>query len=85
MLVRAYAYIRMHGAEGLRENAQHAVLNANYLRVRLRGTYPVPYDRICMHEFVCEGRVEGSGVRRARHRQAADGLSASTRRRTTSR
>ena len=63
MLVRAYAYIRMHGAEGLRRNALHAVLNANYLRVRLRGTYPVPFDRVCMHEFVCEGRVEGSNAR----------------------
>lgn len=63
MLVRAYAYIRLHGGQGLRENSMHAVLNANYLRVRLRDTYPVPYDRICMHEFVCEGRPEGSGVR----------------------
>lgn len=63
MLVRAYAYIRMHGAEGLRQNALHAVLNANYLRVRLRGTYPVPFDRVNMHEFVCQGRIEGSNVR----------------------
>ena len=63
MLVRAYAYIRLHGGRGLRENSMHAVLNANYLRVRLRDSYPVPYDRICMHEFVCEGRPEGSGVR----------------------
>lgn len=63
MLVRAYAYIRMHGAEGLRDNARHAVLNANYLRVALRDTYPVPYDRTCMHEFVCQGKVEGSPVR----------------------
>jgi len=36
--------------------ADHAVLNANYLRARLRDTYRVPYDRICMHEFVAEGR-----------------------------
>jgi glycine dehydrogenase subunit 2 len=63
MFVRAYAYIRMHGADGLRQNALHAVLNANYLRVKLRGTYPVPFDRMSMHEFVCEGRVDGSGVR----------------------
>jgi glycine dehydrogenase subunit 2 len=63
MIVRAYAYIRMHGAEGLRSNALHAVLNANYLRVRLGDTYPVPFDRVTMHEFVCQGRVEGSGVR----------------------
>ncbi len=56
MIVRAYTYIRMHGPEGLRAVSEHAVLNANYLLARLRGTYLVPYDRICMHEFVVEGR-----------------------------
>ena len=63
MFVRAYAYILMHGAEGLRQNAFHAVLNANYLRVRLRQAYPVPFDRLCMHEFVCQGHIAGSGAR----------------------
>jgi glycine dehydrogenase subunit 2 len=63
MFVRAYAYIRLHGGEGLRQNAMHAVLNANYLRVKLRETYPVPFDRTNMHEFVCRGRFQGSGVR----------------------
>ncbi len=63
MFVRAYAYIRVHGGEGLRDNAMHAVLNANYLRVRLKDHYPVPFDRINMHEFVCQGRPEGSSVR----------------------
>jgi glycine dehydrogenase subunit 2 len=63
MLVRAYAYIRLHGAEGLLQNSMHAVLNANYLRVRLRDRYPVPFDRVNMHEFVCQGRPEGSDVR----------------------
>jgi glycine dehydrogenase subunit 2 len=62
-LVRAYAYIRMHGSDGLRDNAMHAVLNANYLRVRLRDTFRVPYDRPCMHEFVCQGQIEDSPVR----------------------
>jgi len=56
ILVRAYTYIRVQGKEGLRAVADHAVLNANYLRARLRDTYRVPYDRICMHEFVAEGR-----------------------------
>jgi glycine dehydrogenase subunit 2 len=56
MIVRAYTYIRMHGAEGLRAIADHAVLNANYLLARMRDTYHVPYDRVCMHEFVVEGR-----------------------------
>ncbi len=61
ILVRAYTYIRMHGSEGLRNVAEHAVLNANYLRCRVRDTYHVPYDRMCMHEFVAEGRISGTG------------------------
>jgi glycine dehydrogenase subunit 2 len=56
MIVRAYTYIRMHGPQGLRAISDHAVLNANYLLALLRDTYHVPYDRICMHEFVVEGR-----------------------------
>ncbi|HEX9798308.1 MAG TPA: aminomethyl-transferring glycine dehydrogenase subunit GcvPB [Anaerolineales bacterium] len=60
MAVRAFAYLRMHGAEGLRAIADHAVLNANYLRVQLRQHYHVPYDRICMHEFVAEGHWEAA-------------------------
>jgi glycine dehydrogenase subunit 2 len=63
MFARAYTYIRVHGAQGLLDNAQYAVLNANYLRVKLRDKYPVPYDRINMHEFVCQGKFEGSDVR----------------------
>ncbi len=62
-LVRAYTYIAMHGADGLKDIAQYAVLNANYLQAKLRGAYAIPYDRICMHEFVAEGRFEGSDVR----------------------
>jgi glycine dehydrogenase subunit 2 len=60
IFLRAYTYIRMLGAEGLREMSENAVLNANYLRVRIHDVYPVPYDRICMHEFVAEGHIEGS-------------------------
>lgn len=56
VMVRAYTYIRMLGPDGLRRASEYAVLNANYVKSRIRGTYPVPYDRICMHEFVCEGR-----------------------------
>ena len=62
MLVRAFAYISIHGAEGLREVTNHAVLNANYIRSKLKDVYPMPFDRICGHEFVCEGHfkdVEG--------------------------
>jgi glycine dehydrogenase subunit 2 len=56
VLVRAYAYIRMLGAGGLRRAAETAVLNANYLRALLKGTYKLSHDRVCMHEFVAEGR-----------------------------
>jgi glycine dehydrogenase subunit 2 len=63
MYVRAYAYIRQHGTTGLRANSEHAVLNANYLRVRLRDAYNVPFDRVNMHEFVCQGAIAGTGVR----------------------
>jgi glycine dehydrogenase subunit 2 len=50
VLARALAYITVHGSEGLRRVAQHAVLNANWLRVRLSGVLPAAYDRVCMHE-----------------------------------
>ncbi len=63
MFVRAYAYIRHHGAAGLRANSEHAVLNANYLRVKLRDSFTVPFDRINMHEFVCCGAIGDGGVR----------------------
>jgi glycine dehydrogenase subunit 2 len=63
MFVRAYAYILQHGAAGLRANSEHAVLNANYLRVKLRDAFKVPFDRVNMHEFVCRGDIEGTGVR----------------------
>jgi glycine dehydrogenase subunit 2 len=58
MFVRAFTYIRMHGPEGLRKVSEYAVLNANYLLALLRDHYHVPYDRICMHEFVAEGQWE---------------------------
>ncbi|HEY3642007.1 MAG TPA: aminomethyl-transferring glycine dehydrogenase subunit GcvPB [Xanthobacteraceae bacterium] len=63
MFVRAYAYIRRHGGAGLRANSEHAVLNANYLRIKLRDTFRVPFDRMNMHEFVCQGAVESTGIR----------------------
>ncbi len=54
-LVRAYAYIRSLGAAGLRQVAETAVLNANYLLARLHPYYDRPYDRVCKHEFVLAG------------------------------
>jgi glycine dehydrogenase subunit 2 len=64
MHVRAFAYMRMQGKAGMRAISDHAVLNANYIRARLRDVYHVPFDRICMHEFVAEGRWDAApGVR----------------------
>lgn len=59
MHVRAYAYIRVYGGPGLYEVSRHAVLNANYVRMMLKDTYKVPYNRACGHEFVLEGHFEG--------------------------
>jgi glycine dehydrogenase subunit 2 len=50
VLARALAYIDVHGGDGLTRVAQHAVLNANWLRHRLREILPAAYDRVCMHE-----------------------------------
>jgi glycine dehydrogenase subunit 2 len=58
VILRAYSYARRLGAEGVRRAAQNAVLNANYLRVQLREHFHVPYDRLCMHEFVCNTRKQ---------------------------
>ncbi len=64
MLVRAYTYIAMHGPDGLRQIAEYAVLNANYVKARLKGVYTVPFDRLCMHEFVAEGQwADAPGIR----------------------
>jgi glycine dehydrogenase subunit 2 len=57
MLVRAWTYIRTLGAAGLKEVSEVAVLNANYLRAKLQGTYPPAYDRTCMHECVLKGQL----------------------------
>lgn len=52
VLVRAYCYIRTHGAEGLKEVSENAVLNANYLLSRVKHIFPVAQGDRCMHEFV---------------------------------
>lgn len=64
VLVRALAYIRALGGEGLRAASENAVINANYVQSRLRGAYHLPYDRRCMHEVVLSGsRQRALGVR----------------------
>jgi glycine dehydrogenase subunit 2 len=55
VFVRSYAFIRAYGP-GLKEMSETAVLNANYLLARLREEYDLPYDRLCMHEFVLSAR-----------------------------
>jgi glycine dehydrogenase subunit 2 len=52
VLVKAYAYIRTLGYEGLRQVSRTAVLNANYLMHRLKDRYNLPIKRTCMHEFI---------------------------------
>ena len=54
VMVKAYSYIKALGASGLKNAAVNAVLNANYLKERLKKTYNLKYDRICMHEFVLD-------------------------------
>jgi glycine dehydrogenase subunit 2 len=55
VFVRSYAFIRTYGPR-LREMSEVAVLNANYLLARLKEGYELPYDRLCMHEFVLSAR-----------------------------
>jgi len=55
VFVRSYAFMRAYGP-ALRDMSEAAVLNANYLLARLRDAYELPYDRLCMHEFVLSGR-----------------------------
>ncbi len=52
VLVRAYAYVRTLGCEGLAKVGQVAVINANYLKAKLQDTFPVRFNQPCMHEFV---------------------------------
>ena len=57
VLLRAYVYIAMHGAAGMRSISENAVLNANYLKKLVDSVFPVRFKRTCMHEFVANGGV----------------------------
>ena len=62
--VRAYAYLRALGPEGLRKVAERAVLNANYLRVLVSDALPTAYEGLCTHEFVSSAKhLKKHGVR----------------------
>jgi glycine dehydrogenase subunit 2 len=64
VIVKAYTYIRSLGAEGLTRATEMAVLNANYIKEKLKPHFDLPYDRVCMHECVFSGKrqVAESGV-----------------------
>jgi glycine dehydrogenase subunit 2 len=64
-VLRSYAYIRTLGPVGIRRVAENAVLNANYLRSRVRQFLTMPHDRTCMHEFVASAASlkERTGVK----------------------
>ena len=68
VLLRAYAYIRTHGPDGLRRVSEHAVLNANYLLSRVQHILPVPQGQRCMHEFV----ASASDLKREKNISAMD-------------
>jgi glycine dehydrogenase subunit 2 len=64
IIVRAFTYMLSLGKNGLKDVAIHAVLNANYIQARVKDIYHIPYERMCMHEFVAEGRWEDApGIR----------------------
>ncbi len=63
VMVKAYSYIRALGDQGLREVSGNAVLNANYLKEKLKESYRVAYEGLCKHEFVLSGSDVGEGVK----------------------
>lgn len=65
IILRAYAYILRLGCDGLADVSETAVLNANYVRHRLKDYYDLPYDQVCKHEVVFSAK-----------RQAANGVHA---------
>lgn len=58
VLIKAYAYILMMGRNGLKKVSQDAVLNANYLKEKLKNVYKLAFNRPCMHEFVLSGDIQ---------------------------
>jgi glycine dehydrogenase subunit 2 len=56
VLLRTWIYLRLNGGDGLKRVSEVAVLNANWLKERLRGTYDIAYDRTVMHECVVSAK-----------------------------
>jgi len=64
VMIKAYTYIRILGKEHIRRVSEDAVINANYLRVKLEKHYELPYKSTCMHEFVLSGKfLKKYGIR----------------------
>lgn len=61
VIIRAYAYIKALGRKGLEKAGDMAVLNSNYMRVKLKKHYELPYDRMSMHEFVLSSKNKRAG------------------------
>jgi len=62
ILVRAYTYIRSNGWGGIRAIGENSVLNANYLKEKLKSHYHLPHDKICKHEFILTDKELSNGV-----------------------
>jgi glycine dehydrogenase subunit 2 len=64
VVLKAYVYILMLGKEGLCRVAENAVLNANYVKERLKGHYRLAFDRLCKHEcvFTISERMAQNGI-----------------------
>ncbi|MBI5328882.1 MAG: aminomethyl-transferring glycine dehydrogenase subunit GcvPB [Deltaproteobacteria bacterium] len=58
IMARAYSYIRAMGHDGLKKASEMAVLNANYIREKLKGHYYLPYNQTCMHESVFSDKFQ---------------------------
>jgi glycine dehydrogenase subunit 2 len=61
VILKAYLYTLMLGKEGLERVAENAVLNANYVREKLKACYDLPYDRVCKHECVFSASKQAAG------------------------
>lgn len=62
--VKAYCYLRLLGAEGIRKVSENAIISANYIKEKLQDYYPSPYRGVCMHECVLSAKdKKEKGVR----------------------
>ena len=62
VMVKAYSYILTMGADGLKEASEMAVLNANYIKEKLKKYYYLPVDNVCKHEFVLSSLIDGEAI-----------------------